>query len=439
MCNSQNSKKKAGVTRRDVLKYSAAAGTAIAAMGPLGSKLLPTASGAIATQPHMTIVNMFGGNDGLNMVIPVMPGVYQTYAGRRPTIAIDPQVDAVHPLDGNYVLHPQLPNIGRLYTEGDVAVMNLVGYPSPNLSHFTSEDIWSRGVRNSFPLGQQPSGWIARWAGQYEPQPTGAISVGLSRRRDFTGGTSDPLILSSASNFRFDRDGRFSNNHDYRMDIVRQVLAESGAAGSAATARNSMDQAHSLIDQTQLALTEYENFAGKATYTNDRPSRYLQDVARLIHGGFDTRIFYTGYGGFDTHGDQGAATVDPANEPRHARLLRRLDDGIASFEADMKAMGIWQNTVIAVISEFGRRCFENGSNGTDHGHGACMFLIGGAVNAGVYGPDLTSELIDENWLPPMVDFRNIFREVLEGHLGAPDTSAIFPEAPLTPYAPMGLV
>ena len=121
MCNNHKSKK-SGVSRRDVLRYGAAAGTAIAAMGPLGGALMRDASGAIATQNHMTIVNMFGGNDGLNMVVPVMPGVDSTYADRRPNIRIDPLVDNVHPLvnpttsNTDYVLHPQLEQIGRMYT-----------------------------------------------------------------------------------------------------------------------------------------------------------------------------------------------------------------------------------------------------------------------------------------------------------------------------------
>ncbi len=448
MCTPKSQDKR-GISRRDVLRYGAAAGTAIAAMGPLGGTFLREASGAIATQNHMTIINMFGGNDSLNMVVPAMTGVDATYAGRRPTIAIDPLVDSVHPLvnpnTGNtdYVLHPQLAEIGRMYTEGDVAVFNLVGYPNPNLSHFTSEDIWSRGVRGSLStFGMQPSGWIARYAEQYASSPTGAVSVGLSRRRDFTGGASNPLILSSAGRFRFDQDNN-SNNSALRLDVVRQMLSQSAASGPAGVARTNMDQAHQLIDQTQAALTDYGSFYDPNTrnfaYSNDRPSRYLQDIARLIHGGYDTRLFYTGFGGFDTHGDQGGAATAADPNPRHARLMRFLDEGVASFAEDMKAMGVWDNTVIVVMSEFGRRCFENGSNGTDHGHGQAVFVIGGGVNHGVFGPDLTSDLLNQNWLPGQYDFRAIYQEILQNHLGVTDVSRIFPEAFIDPYTPAGIL
>lgn len=430
MCN-HNAKRVSGVTRRDLLRYGTATATTLALLGPLGNKLLPTASGAIAQQKHMTIINLFGGNDSLNMVIPVMPGVIDTYNTRRPDIRIDPQNDGAFELrdqstnELKYALHPTMDNIGRLYQDGDVAVVNLVGYPNQNLSHFTSEDIWSRGVRGSFDdLGLRPSGWISRYLDQYAPRATGAISVGLSRRRDFTGGATSPLVLSSASRFRFDRDGSFNNNSTYRLEIVRQILQGNAQGGSAAVAQQNMDQAHSLIDATQQALAEYDSFAGAATYQNASPSRQMQDIARMIHGGFDTNIFYTGFGGFDTHGDQGAAAADG----RQGRLLTRLDDAVGSFEADMKAMGIWDNTLIAVISEFGRRNFENGSDGTDHGHGQAMLLIGGALNGGLYGPDITTPLLEENWMPGLVDFRDIYRDVLTGHLGAADLSNVFPEA-----------
>lgn len=441
MCN-HHTKNASGVTRRDLLRYGTAAATTFALLGPLGDKILPTAHGAIATQKHMTVINLFGGNDGVNTVIPVMPGVIDTYNTRRPDIRIDPNADGAHELrdrvtnELKYALHPTMDNIGRLYQDGNVAVINMVGYPNQNLSHFTSEDIWSRGVRGDFEdLGLRPSGWIARYLDQYAPRATGAISVGLGRRRDFTGGSTSPLVLSSTGRFRFDTDGRYGNNSQYRLELARQILQGTAHGGANGVAQANMDQAHSLIDATQAAITDYEdNFPNKATYQNASPSRQMQDIARLIHGGFDSNIFYTGFGGFDTHGDQGAAAADG----RHGRLLQRLDDAVGSFEADMKAMGVWDNTLIVVISEFGRRNFENGSDGTDHGHGNCMFLIGGGVNGGLYGSDLTTPLLEENWLPGLVDFRDVYREILTNHLGAADLSTVFPEPQDNAFTPMGL-
>lgn len=434
--------RKTTLSRRDLLRYGAAGATTLALMGPLGKHVLPSAYGAIAQQNHLTIINMFGGNDGLNTVVPMIPGVIDVYSSRRSTIAIDPVADGAPMLadkvtgDVKYALHPTMTNIGRLYNDGDVGVINLVGYPNENLSHFTSEDIWSRGVRGSFgSLGIKPSGWLSRYMDQYEPRPTAAISVGLNRRRDFTGGQTSPLVISSAAGFQFDQDSRYRDNTQYRLDVVKQILDGGQQAGTNGTAEASMAQAHALIQSTQDAINDYDaNFGAAATYTNDRPSRYMRDIARMLYGGFDTRVFYTGYGGFDTHGDQGAGAPDA----RHGRLMKRLDDAIGSFEADMKSMGVWDNTLVMVISEFGRRCFENGSNGTDHGHGGCVLLIGGAVTGGLFGPDLTAEHLNENWLPGLVDFRDIYREILTGHLGAADLSTIFPEPQDNAFQALGL-
>ena len=413
MCNH----KKTSISRRDVLRYGAA-GTTIAALGPM-SGLLREASGGVATQNHMTILNLFGGNDGLNMVIPTEATAYAAYNNIRPTIAIDPQVDPVFPTNGNYVLHPSLPNLGQMYQDGDVAIVNLVGYPNPNLSHFTSEDIWSRGVRGSFnDVGVNPSGWIARFAEQYAPDPRSAVSIGVGQRRDFAGTSADPLSMSRLSSFDFDTDNAFGNNHQYRLDIAKQILAANSGAGASLAPKEAMDQAHTIVAEVQNAINNYNS---GVAYDGSTPSRYMQDIARLVQAGFPTCLYYTGFGGFDTHGDQGALAG------RQPNLFTRADNAIRSFSDDMKAMGVWNNTVIAVISEFGRRNFENGSQGTDHGHGNPVFFIGGGVTGGVYGPDVTPTEINQNWLPGLVDFRDLYREVMGAHLNVSDFSGIFPE------------
>ncbi len=149
--------------------------------------------------------------------------------------------------------------------------------------------------------------------------------------------------------------------------------------------------------------------------------RYMQDIARLVQHGFETRVFYTGFGGFDTHSSQGQGTG------RQADLYERLDTALGAFKADMQAFGAWDDTVVIVTTEFGRRNFKNGSDGTDHGHAHCTLLAGGAVNGGAYGPDVTTTDLEENWLKYQVDFRDVYREVIDDHLGG-DGSAVFPES-----------
>jgi uncharacterized protein (DUF1501 family) len=424
MCNAHRLPRNA--SRRDVLKATLA-GAGLVALGPLHRRWMPEASGAVATQNTLSIVNLFGGNDGLNMVVPKNLPSYFTL---RPTIAIPAGQELTLTTGPNpnsaYGLHPRLVNIKALWDEGRVAIVNLVGYPNGNESHFESEDIWSFGMRNGFGgTGFPVSGWIARYADLYAPTPLGAVSVGVGRRRDFVGGSSNPLLLNRLRDFRFLSDGSYANNHQHRMATVRQMLQNSGTGGPSADARLALDSAHALVDQVQAAITSYTS---TVVYPTNSIGTYMRDIARLVQAGFPTRVFYTGYGGFDTHGEQNA--VDPVTGlvvGQHANLMTSLDNAVGAFVADAKLMGIWPNTSIAVISEFGRRNYENGSLGTDHAEAACMFVIGGAVNGGVYGPDLTEAMINEEVLEYQVDFRDVYRELLTDHLGAGSLATVFPE------------
>jgi uncharacterized protein (DUF1501 family) len=313
-----------------------------------------------------------------------------------------------------------MPKIKAMFDAGDVAVVNKVGYPDENLSHFESQDIFSYGARDiQGALGLSPAGWIARYADAYAPTPMGAVSIGAGRPTSFVGGSSNPLQVSSVSSFRFSSDGAFSSNHVHRLNTVRNILASASSLGTPGEVKAALDGALSLSDQLQTALS---SFTSVTTYPNRSPARALRDVAVLVQGGFETEVFYTIYGGFDTHGDQGS--VDPATGLPN--LLQALDDGVDAFRQDMVAMGQWDNTVIAVITEFGRRNYENGSNGLDHGGAFAMLLIGGAVNGGVYGDDISSADMADEYLLYKTDFRDLYKEIVTDHLGG-NGATIFPE------------
>jgi uncharacterized protein (DUF1501 family) len=424
MCNADRLSRNA--SRRDLLKLGLA-GAGLVALGPLGRRWMPEASGAVATQSTLTLVNLFGGNDGLSMVVPRNLASYQTL---RPTIAVPPGRELALTGGPNpssaYGLNPRLTKIRDLWNEGRVAIVNLVGYPNGNQSHFESEDIWSLAVRNLGGAGLPVSGWIARYADQFAPTPLGAMSIGVGRRRDFVGGGSNPLLLSRLRDFKFSSDGAYANNHLHRLATVRSMLANQPTGGVSGEARAALDAAHAMVDQVQAAITSYTS---TVVYPGSTIGNQLKDVARLIQAGFPTRVFYTGFGGFDTHGDQNA--FDAATSTltgQHANLMQALDDGVAAFVADAKAMGTWPQTALAVISEFGRRNYENGSLGTDHGEGSFLIVVGGAVNGGVDGPDLTEAMLADEVLEYQVDFRDVYRELLTDHLGAGSLGTVFPEA-----------
>jgi len=410
-----------GLSRRDILKLGLA-GAGIAALGPL-TRYLPTAAGAPADLTRLVVVNCSGGHDTLNMCCPV---TLTPYYEQRPALAIAESAglsmnSGPAPTTAR-VLHPKMANLKALWDDGDVALIDRVGYPKANLSHFESMDIMSQGVRGSFyDVGVPESGWIARYADRHAPTPLGAVSVGVGRPKDFVGGTSNPFLVKSLGSFKVSQDSRYRNDHAYRVNVIRSALARSPDSD----AKAAIGQAHDLADQVQTAVAGYDSAVSAGTlpgtFTNDRPSRYLKDVSTLILAGFETRLFYTGFGGFDTHSDQGTG------EGRHPDLLGRLDDGIGSFAADMKALGIWDDIVVVVMTEFGRRNFENGSVGTDHGHAFTEIVIGGRVNGGMYGPGLTEDDLNAKYPSYEVDFRSVYKEVLTRHLSA-NASAVFPEA-----------
>lgn len=415
---------KKSVTRRDVLRY-ALAGTGIAALGPMVKGLLPVAHGApLPNHKRLVVIFAYGGYDGLSMLVPVTNSAYYS---RRPTIAI-PAVDALA-LNGSsdYALHTQMDRIASLYNnDGSVAVFRKAGYPDENLSHFESQDFFSWGVRYDFAsLPIDESGWIARYADLHAPTPMGAAALGVGRPLEFEGGTTPPFLAQSLSTFNYlnagfagESSSAKSARHLHRMAAAQNVLGLYSGTGLPSEAKLAIEQGQQLTQQIQQAVA---NYSSPVVYPNTTPARYLKDAAILIQGGFETQVFFTGFSGWDTHGSQGASTGTMAN------LVMRLDDAVGAFADDCKNMGVWDDTLVLIMSEFGRRNFENGSAGCDHGHGNTFFAVGGNVNGGLYGPDLTvAEVQNQNWLGYSIDFRDIYKEAVADHMGH-DPLPIWPE------------
>ena len=449
--NGETNRSVEGVSRRQFLRITGAT----MALTTLGSITDWNVRAVRAADPQpgfkrLVIINLRGGNDGANTVVPIDAGTFPTYTGGalRPTIGIGagtalslnsgPQASTL------YGLHPNLTNLQTQYTNGNLAIIHNVGYPNANLSHFSSEDIWSFAVRGGFQnLGvPQFSGWISRFAdvetlvGGVGPaaEPMGVVSVGQGNLKDFRGGqVASPLQLSSAAGFQFaDEPGSaFDDNHIYRLQVISQTLDNHVTEGSLRDdVVVAMKQAHDLSAQVQTTLTEYNNDIGTA-YPNTGLGRRLRDVAALMYGGFNTKIFYTGMGGFDTHSGQAA---------RHDSLMQELNDALGPFISDLQSVAmqnIWADTQIIIISEFGRRNFENGSQGTDHGHALPVFVLGGAVAGGMYGDMQDADFNTGNgYMPYRRDFRTIYQRTLTNHLGVAGTvgdtgtnlGQIFPEA-----------
>lgn len=419
----------AGLTRRDALRWSLA-GVGLMALGP-AARLLPTAMGAPQPLKRMVVMNCFGGNDTLNMFVPTTLSPYYT---RRTGLAL--LESECLPLQGTsaYRMHPAMPKIAALWNDGEVAAVNRVGYPKANLSHFESMDIMSFGVRNGFaPLGMPQSGWLARFCDEYAPTPLGAVAVNVGRPRDIVGGATTPLPVSRLSSFKIlgagAGGGSYTPAHYHRLAAAKEIISSFSGTGRTAAQKTALSQAHDLTTQVQSAVT---NFTTPVTYpAGNRLGDQMKDIAILIQGGFETRIFYTGFGGFDTHSAQGTAAG------AQATLFQRMDDAVGAFVDDMKAMNVWNDMVIVIVTEFGRRNYVNGSLGTDHGHAFTALVLGGRVRGGVYGPLLTEADINAEYPSYAVDFRSIYKEVLDRHMNL-NPNPVFPE-PLAIENTLGLI
>lgn len=412
-------------SRRDLLRY-ALASTGVAALGPVG-RGWSRAHAGVASTKRLVVVHLDGGLDSSSLVI---PRTLPSYFSRRPTIAVPDAASlslAGGPGGTAYRLHPSLPKLQGLWNDGDVAFVHRVGYPEENLSHFESGDIHAYGVRGGttsfLDLGLSPSGWMARMADAYAPTPLGAVSLGMGRPTHLVGGSTPSLQVGGLWSFQFYADGHDAHRHARRKQVARDALALAPTGGLEGEVKSNLEQAHDLSGQIRTATEDHDLYvegAGLAYPYNGLAGR-LSDAAALIHAGFETRAILASTGGYDTHGDQGGVTGWLPDR------LREVDDAIGAFAADLKAMGRWDDTVVCLYTEFGRRAYENASGGTDHGGAYDMVVVGGAVNGGHYGVDLVDEDLQGEYPLYAVDFRDVLRKLLSAHLNM-DPGPVFPEA-----------
>ena len=419
-------------TRRSFLR-GAAMGAAAVVVNPILS--LRSIAGTATGNPgkFVVVINMLGGNDGLDTVVPTH---LQPYVDARPgTNLVEhlPPGQSLLDLSGGFKLHYHLENLKRIWDDGHLHVVNKVSYPNPNESHFTSMDIMSFGVREV--QNGDGRGWLGRFADLYcaDPiEPLGVIAVGVGKMPDLRSQVTTPLSLSSVEGFSvYPSDDLFPGEHDLRLKVVRDMLGTEGAPGKEPqlTLFGANKQAYELVDRVREGTAGWTD---PGTYPGTALGQYLRAVSQLLHGRaeFGTKVFYTGFGGFDTHADQLV---------RHAALMDDLDRSLGAFAADMKspAKNLWNDCVVVVISEFGRRVDQNGSLGTDHGHGNAFLVAGGGVKGRLHaGGGMTETLVEKDLagmqnLPFAVDFRDIYGSIFERHLGV-EAEGLFPDPAYAP-------
>ena len=353
-------------------------------------------------QPVLVAVELTGGNDGLNSVVPFGDDAYYRH---RPRLGL--KADTLLPLDDHFGLNPGMLGLHRLWQDGQLAIVHGCGYDAPSYSHFTSLAYWQTGA----PHSGSPYGWLGRTADAMRPEPADNMLISVAAQQ--------PLVVRSATHTPvvFDDPERFQ-----RQSWMPAEPAELSLAPLPETSRNraflrAVDRgARASAESIRSAWQRYKTDVDYGIAPMDLPK-----VAACIAAGLPTQLYHVAFrnNAFDTHVQQA---------PLHRRLLSYACDGLHGFVRDLERLGVADRVLVVVYSEFGRRVPENANLGTDHGSANDIWVIGRPVRAGHHGqpPSLTA-LIDDGNLAYTTDFRSVFATLTEDWLGLP-RGAVFPEA-----------
>jgi uncharacterized protein (DUF1501 family) len=365
------------------------------------------------------IIQLGGGNDGLNTVIPFTNARYKSL---RPTLAFTESEVASTMINSEFAFHPSMTEIKALYDAGKVAIVNGVGYPNQSTSHFLGTDIWMTANLN----GGQGNGWLGRYADQayYGKSGLSAVSLaGALPKALFADKFVTPNI-SSFEAYRYQTDGRFTGDRNNQLNAFRANTSRTFEPNSFPDllARAGMESEAGAV-ALQAAVATYTSPVTYPTQGNSLAVA-LQRAAQIMTTVPDTNMAYVQLGGYDTHAQQ--ITAGNRLTGQHATLMRNFSAAVDAFKRDLEAHNI-NDAVIMTFSEFGRRPQQNASDGSDHGRAAPMFVIGNPVVGGLYGqyPSLEASALDNAGnMQSNVDFRSVYATVLDKWLGADSRSVL---------------
>lgn len=331
------------------------------------------------------VVQLNGGNDGLNTFIPYTDELYYQY---RKAISI-PESQVIKAAEGGMGFHPAMKGFAELMQKGYLHVIQNVGYPNPNRSHFRSQEIWQTAVdANQY----RNEGWLGRYldaSAKKEVNPA-ALNLDSIDALSLKGENARSITLLDPSRFeqqlkRIKNNADMHNSGNSSIDFVRNLMMES-VEGS--------KEIQSALDNTAT---------NQPVYPASGLARNLQWIARMVKGGLSTPVYYTSLGGFDTHASQVG---------KHKQLLGELSDSLNAFYTDIASAGLAQQVTVIVFSEFGRRVKDNGS-GTDHGTAAPVFVLSARGKNRIIGSNPDLHNLDNGDLRYHVDFRSVYSSVLQ--------------------------
>ncbi|WP_243473580.1 DUF1501 domain-containing protein [Winogradskyella sp. MH6] len=379
--------------RRKFLKDSALASSLL--FVPSFLKAFESVDATRLGYKRLVVVQLAGGNDGLNTIIPYNNDIYYN---SRPRLAITKDIIK---MTDDLGFHSSLAPLRSLFDNGELSILNNVGYPNPVRSHFRSMDIWQTASDSNQYL---QSGWLGRYMDMYGNKPYNAIEMdeqlSLAMKGEHFNGiaTNDYKVL-----YRTAKDPFFESVHNHYNDAH---LNEHNLGYLYQTMIEAKSSAKYIYENTKVKLSQQD-------YPKNALAKQLKNVAQFINSNIDTKVFYTSLGGFDTHANQ---------QDKQARLLSQYAESISSFVKDLKQNGTFKDSLILTFSEFGRRVKQNAANGTDHGAANNVFVIGKNLKqAGFYNNLASLKDLDSNGdLKYEIDFRTVYATILSKWLNAND-------------------
>jgi uncharacterized protein (DUF1501 family) len=386
------------INRRKFLQYGAAGTAFVSLSGGIShllSRAAQDAAAAGANDHVLVVIELSGGNDGLNTVVPFTDPLYYK---NRPTLGLPK--DELIKLSDAIGLHPQMTGLGEMFKEGQLAIVQGAGYPEPDRSHFRSMEIWHTATTKTAP----PTGWLGRFldatpAKNAEQLP--GLSLTYSLPQAFQANDVIVPVVSQLAELEGDEDGSPKAKLQKKLST-----AQSAAANQVTFLRRQADAVYRASARIKKAATDYQS---KVMYPESGLGTQLRQAAQIISSDLGTRVLFASQDGYDTHS---------AQSDQHSTLLSDLSACMSAFQQDMAALKVADRVLVMVFSEFGRRVDENGSQGTDHGAGSCMFVAGQHAQGGLIGQYPSLEQLGDGDLIYTTDFRSVYATLLDGWLGA---------------------
>lgn len=351
--------------------------------------------------PALVVIQLSGGNDALNTVVPFTNGIYQD--SRK---AIRLEEHEVYDLNGKLGLHPSMSPIKSLWDQGNVAIVNGIGYPKPNRSHFRSMDIWHTAES----VDVAPDGWLGRAVREIDPEHQNVVAGvnfgrGLPRALHCKG--VPVASVGNLATYGLMPDIEDVATRDLALDIFTRMYGP--REGRDAILEAIGDTGMSAYLGADILRTAPEQYRSSVEYGDNMIAHQMKDIAQVMCADVGTRIFYTQHGSYDTHSGELL---------NHATLWDELSNAVGDFFADLEEHGREDDAIVMVFSEFGRRIDDNGS-GTDHGSGGVAFVMGNPVKGGFYGdyPSLEPRDQVEGDMAYNNDFRGLYATLLDGWMG----------------------